>query len=44
MISIHHCNNCEKDFLIPLEISDGLDITIFVCPECKSHNWITIAG
>ena len=43
MITINHCLHCGSDFLIPMEWSDGLDITIFVCPECSSKNWIKLS-
>ena len=39
MITINHCIKCGTNFLIPMEYSDGLDITFFGCPECLSKNW-----
>ena len=42
MITINHCRNCDTDFMIPMELTDGLDITMFVCPACKSRDWENI--
>ncbi len=39
MITINHCRTCDTDFMIPTEYFDGLDITMFVCPNCKSRDW-----
>lgn len=39
MITINHCLNCGANFLIPEEYSNGLDVTLFICPECYSKNW-----
>jgi hypothetical protein len=39
MITINHCKNCDSDFMIPEEFFDGLDTTMFVCPECHSPRW-----
>lgn len=39
MITINHCRHCDTDFMIPAEYSNGLDITMFLCPNCKSRNW-----
>ena len=39
MITINHCRTCNTDFMIPAEYSDGLDITMFLCPNCKSRDW-----
>jgi len=39
MITINCCMKCGTNFLIPMEYSDGLDVTFFVCPECLSKNW-----
>jgi len=42
VITINHCRNCDTDFMIPAEYSDGLDITMFLCPNCKSRNWVKL--
>jgi len=39
MITINVCSECGSQFLIPMEYSDGLDTTFFVCPECFSKHW-----
>ena len=39
MITINLCMHCGAQFLIPDEWSDGLDTTLFLCPECSSENW-----
>ena len=39
LITINHCKKCDNDFMIPEEFFDGLNTTMFVCPECHSHNW-----
>ena len=39
MITINHCQSCDSDFMIPEEFFDGLDKTMFVCPECHSPRW-----
>ena len=39
MITINHCKSCGAQFLIPEEYSDGLDFTVFTCPECHSTKW-----
>ena len=39
MITIHHCMNCGSNFLIPEEYGDGIDTTLFLCPECHSTHW-----
>lgn len=39
MITINHCKKCNSDFMIPEEFSDGLDTTVFLCPECHSRFW-----
>jgi hypothetical protein len=39
MITINHCRSCDTDFMLPRELTDGLDITMFVCPNCKSRDW-----
>jgi len=43
MITLNHCNNCETNFMIPIEWSNGLDTTMFVCPECSSKNWMKLS-
>jgi len=43
MITINHCKHCKSDFMIPEEHFDGLDTTMFVCPECHSTDWIKIS-
>jgi len=39
MITINICTECGAQFLIPREVTDGLDTTYFVCPECASKHW-----
>ncbi|MCJ7571737.1 MAG: hypothetical protein MUO82_07660 [Candidatus Thermoplasmatota archaeon] len=39
MITINHCKTCGNDFMIPKEYFDGIDTTMFVCPECYSRHW-----
>ena len=43
MITINHCKSCRSDFIIPKQISDGLSTTMFVCPDCHSHDWVKIS-
>ncbi len=43
MITIYHCETCNTNFEITMEIADMDDITEIVCPICKSHNWKRIA-
>jgi len=43
MITINHCKRCNSDFMIPEEFFDGLDTTMFVCPECHSRLWEKIS-
>ena len=39
MIIINHCLDCRRNFLIPIEFTDCLDKTCFICPHCFSSNW-----
>jgi protein-arginine kinase activator protein McsA len=39
MITINHCLNCGAQFLIPEEFGNGVDVTVFTCPECYSTKW-----
>jgi len=39
IINMYHCKNCELNFLVPLKMPRRNDRFIFVCPECKSHDW-----
>jgi hypothetical protein len=43
MIPVYHCKNCRYIFMLPQELTNGLDITLYVCPNCKSRNWGKIA-
>lgn len=43
MITINHCKKCHSDFMIPEELTVGLDNTMFVCPHCHSREWMKLS-
>jgi len=43
MIPLFHCRNCKINFEFPMKITNGYDLTFFVCPNCKSRDWGNIA-
>jgi DNA-directed RNA polymerase subunit RPC12/RpoP len=43
MITIYHCETCNTNFEIPMELTNMYNISEIACPICKSHNWKRIA-
>jgi len=43
MTPMYRCKSCKSIFMLPKELTNGLDITMFVCPVCNSRNWGKIA-
>jgi DNA-directed RNA polymerase subunit RPC12/RpoP len=43
MITIYHCKTCNTNFMIPMIITNILEVSKIVCPNCKSHDWKRIA-
>ena len=39
MITIYHCEACNTNFEISMEITNMYNIPEIVCPICKSRNW-----